>query len=176
MTKIFILFYNTLIKNCYYLQQWLKVLDVILEKGKGPVIGKLRTIQLIETDLQLIMRIYVGGRNNENIEKDNRLLQFNNGSRANYSIETMILEKRLMYNVTVRDGKPMLHNISDLKAFYDRQLPNLGCMIEEAVDVNREASKIFAEVLPIMNHYMCTDFSISKTAYGNKRKKLGGTG
>ena len=66
------------------------------------------------------MRIYVGGRNNEKIEKDNRLSQFNYGSRANYSIETAILEKRLMYDVAVRDGKPMLHNISDLKACYDR--------------------------------------------------------
>ena len=75
------------------------MLDVILEKGKGPVIGKLRTIQLIEAGLQLLMRIYIGGRNNENIERDERLSKFNYGSRANYSIETAILEKRLMYDV-----------------------------------------------------------------------------
>ena len=81
-----------------------------------------------------------------------------------------------MYDVAVRDRKPMPHNISDLKACYDRQLPNLGCMIEEAVGINREASKIFAEVLPIMNHYVCTDFGISKTAYRNNREKLGGIG
>ena len=37
--------------------RWLKVLDVILEKGKGPIIGKLRIIQLIEADLQMIIRI-----------------------------------------------------------------------------------------------------------------------
>ena len=149
---------------------------MILQKGKDPVIGKLRTIQLIEADLQLIIRIYVGRRNNENIERDDRLLQFNYGSRVNYSIETAILEKRLMYDIAVRDGKPILHNISDLKVYYNRQLPNLDCMIEEAVGINREASKIFAEVLPIMNHYVCTDFGISKTAYRNNREKLGGTG
>jgi len=44
MTKIFVLFYNTLIKNGYYLKRWLQVLDMILEKGKGPVLGKLRII------------------------------------------------------------------------------------------------------------------------------------
>ena len=41
MTKILVLFYNTLIKNGLYLKRWLKVLDVILEKGKGPILGKL---------------------------------------------------------------------------------------------------------------------------------------
>jgi len=30
----------------------------MLDKGKGPIAGKLRTIQLIEADLQLIMRIF----------------------------------------------------------------------------------------------------------------------
>ena len=89
---------------------------MILEKGKGPVLGKLRTIQLIEADLQLLMRIYVGGRNNANIEDNKRLSKFNYSSRLNYLIETAILEKRLMYDIAIRDGKPMLHNISDLKA------------------------------------------------------------
>ena len=86
MTKIFVLFYSELIKNGLYLKQWIKVLDVILEKGKGPVLGKLRTIQLIEADLQLLMRIYIGERNKEVIENDQHLSKFNYGSRANYLI------------------------------------------------------------------------------------------
>jgi len=148
----------------------------MLEKGKDSITNKFQTIQLIKANFQLIIRIFLNNRNSKNIENDTRLSKFNYGSRANYSIETAILEKRLMYDVAVRDGKPMLHNISDLKACYDRQLPNLGCMIEEAVGVNRDASKIFAAVLPIMKHHVCTDFGISKTAYGNSREKLGGTG
>ena len=49
-------------------------------------------------------------------------------------------------------------------------------MIEEAIGVQWEASKIFAKVLPIMNYYVCTDFRISKTAYRSTWEKLGGTG
>ena len=81
-----------------------------------------------------------------------------------------------MYDVAIRDGKPMLHNISDLKACYDRQLPNLGCLVQESVGVEREATKVFAKVLPIMEYYVCTDFGISKSTYGNSISKLGGTG
>jgi len=151
-------------------------LDVILEKGKGPIIGKLRTIQLIEADLQLLMHIFIRGRNDDNIENDQRLSKFNYGSRRNYSIETAILEKRLMYNMAARDGCKMMHTISDLKACYDRQLPNIGCLVEEAVGVEREPAKLFARVLPVMNHYICTSFGISENYYGSDIFKLGGTG
>jgi len=44
-----------------------KTLDITIEKGKGPVLGKLRTIQLIEADLQLVMRILVNNRNKNKI-------------------------------------------------------------------------------------------------------------
>ena len=48
-------------------------------KGKGPVIGKLWIIQLIEADFQLIIRIFITLRNQETIEEDYRLLKFNFG-------------------------------------------------------------------------------------------------
>ena len=36
----------------------MKVLDIMLNKGKGPVLSKLRIIQNIEADLKLIMRVF----------------------------------------------------------------------------------------------------------------------
>ena len=69
-----------------------------------------------------------------------------------------------------------MHNLSDLKAYYDRQLPALGCLIQEAVGVDRQAAKVFAEILPIMEHYICTNFGISKISYGSCVEPLGGTG
>ena len=62
-------------------------------KSKRPILGKLRTMQLIEADLQLIMRIFVGGWNDENTEKDKRLSRYNYESWNNYSINIAILEK-----------------------------------------------------------------------------------
>jgi len=37
----------------------MKILDIIIEKGKGPTLSKLRTIQLIEADLQMLIRIFI---------------------------------------------------------------------------------------------------------------------
>ena len=51
MISILVKYYNTIIKKEYYLKRWLQVLDVMLDKGKGLVLGKLRMIQLIKADL-----------------------------------------------------------------------------------------------------------------------------
>ena len=44
MIAILLQFYNQLIKKEYYPKRWLKVLDIMLEKGKGLILGKLHII------------------------------------------------------------------------------------------------------------------------------------
>ena len=51
-----------------------------------------------------------------------------------------------MYDLAIRDRNKMMHNISDLEACYDRQLPNIGCLVEESVGVEREPSMLFAKI------------------------------
>ena len=93
MTGTLVTFYNLVMRSGRYLKRWLKILDVMLEKGKGPLLEKLRTMQLCEADLQLLMRTCIGDRNESTIEEDERILKFNYGSRQHYSIETALLEK-----------------------------------------------------------------------------------
>ena len=40
MTMIFITYYNLIIERQFYLSRWLKILDMMLEKGKGLVLDK----------------------------------------------------------------------------------------------------------------------------------------
>ena len=60
----------------------------------------------------------------------------------------------------------MMHNISDLEACYDRQLPNIGCMVEESVGVELDPVKSFDKLLPVTNHHTCTIYGISKESCG----------
>ena len=64
--------------NQHYPERWLQTHNIILEKGKGPVLGKLRTIQLVEVFFQLLMRIFVNERMARVIETDNII------SKGNY--------------------------------------------------------------------------------------------
>ena len=49
-------------------------------------------------------------------------------------------------------------------------------MVEESVEVEREPAKLFAKILPVMNHHKCTSYGISKESYGSSSYKLGGKG
>jgi len=41
MTKVLVTFYNLILKNRYYPKRWEKILDAMLGKGKGMILGKL---------------------------------------------------------------------------------------------------------------------------------------
>ena len=81
------------IKHNHYPRGCLKVVDVMLEKRKGPRLKKLRMLEMIEADLQLVMRMHLGSRMNERFDSDNRALKYDHGSRKGHSMENGLLEK-----------------------------------------------------------------------------------
>ena len=66
------------------------------------------------------MRIFLGSRNKKVIEGNERISKYNYRSRQEYSIEEVILEKILIYNISRMNKKLTAHMITDLKAYYDR--------------------------------------------------------
>ena len=134
---------------------------MILDKGKGPIVGKLRMIQLIEADLQLLIRIFLRGKNIRSIEKDIRISKYNFGSQKNYIIEEAILEKRLIYDCSIFNRKPTVYVITGLEVYYDRQLSNIYGMVEESVRISREGVKLILKVLLVLKYFICTGFGIS---------------
>jgi len=91
MTAILVALLNIFLKRCYYPQQWTKLVEACLEKGKGPILSKLRYITLIKGDLQIGMRIALNSDEEELIEKDDRFSKANFGSRKNFAITTVLL-------------------------------------------------------------------------------------
>ena len=96
----------------------LKILNTILEKEKALILGKLKIIQLIEADLQMLTRIFMHKRIKDNIEMDKRLSK-NSYLHSGYSTDNSTLEKWLLYNNCVLDIKLVIYNIADLEAYYN---------------------------------------------------------
>ena len=92
----------------------MNLIDAILEKRKGPVLGKLRIITLIEGDLQMLMRMFLQAEEEELIEDDKRFVKANYRSQKNYSIETAILEKCLIMDKSLLSMNVTVYNLTDL--------------------------------------------------------------
>ena len=116
MTNILVGFHNLIIKNGYFPKRWLCILDSMIGKGKGMTLGKLRIIALIEADWQYIMRIYLGEEEEEIIESDTRFSKSSCGSRKNYSIESALLEKRLIFDQSLLSCKLTIYSLTDLQS------------------------------------------------------------
>lgn len=88
------------------------MLETFIEKGMGPLLGKLRNLQLIKGDLQIMMRMFLSAEETQTIENDDRFSKANYGSRRNYSVETATLEKRLVFDhsmMTMKNKKHAYH-------------------------------------------------------------------
>jgi len=115
-------------------------------------------------------------QNKEVIESNQRISKCNYGSRTNYSIENAILEKQLVHNCSMLSGNITIHNMTDLKLYYDRQLPQMGSIIKESIGIERKPIKLIAKLLPVMKHHICIAHGASEKYYGRKQDKVAGTG
>lgn len=148
----------------------------MLEKGKGNVLGKLRTIQLVEGDLKLVMRVLVTLRNSKRAEKSNRLSIYNFGNRKNFDIQTALLEKQLIKDSATVNNLPILHYLDDRQACYDRQLPDIGLLTERSFGMNVNEAVMLCDALKKFRHFISTGHGIACQSYGGQNDLLGGTG
>ena len=130
------------------------------------MLGKLRTIQLVKADLQLIKSFFVNIRNKGNRESDEIVSKSNYGPRPGYSIEYAILEKRLVFDNRIVTESHNICAIADLKACYDKQLSKIGSIFQESVGVETKPIKLVTNTLPIIQHYVRTAFGVSKDFCG----------
>ena len=106
---VLVKFYNIVTKHNHYPSRWLTVACVMLEKGKGPGLKKLRILEMIEICLQLVMRACLGGRMNESLDTDKRVSKYNYESRKGHYIENDLLEKTLMFDYAKKKEELNVH-------------------------------------------------------------------
>ena len=120
MINLLVKYYSIIITVQFFPERWLTTLVVMIEKGRGTVLGKLRTIQLAEADLRLMMRMFIKIISRGNIESDERVSNFNHGFRPGHSIENSILEKILVFDNSLVTRKHNIYSMTCFQACYDR--------------------------------------------------------
>ena len=119
----------------------------MLGKGKEITLGELQIITIIEVGMQNTVWIYLNDRKEELIETDGRFSKANCGFRKNYSTETDMLEKKLIFNSSLLTTKLNTYTLSDLQSCYDCQLVSGGGTIEELIGHNLLAMKLIAKII-----------------------------
>jgi len=115
---------NIAITNSYTLQRWKRVIGVLLEKTEGkPTIHKFRTIHLVESDLNFVMRLLWGKTLMQWGEKNAAIHDNQYGGRKGIQAQSAALNKTLTLDTIRYYGQEAAIIDNDAQACYDRIIP-----------------------------------------------------
>jgi hypothetical protein len=158
---------------CFCPEIWKHVIDGMLEKIPGVVItNKLRIIQLLETDLNQVIRIAFA----RNITK---LARYNEGviinhqyGRSHKTCISPIFNKLLTIQLLIQKKVNGIVFDNDAKGCYDRIINGVSLETLRRLGYSRNSVRMLGLLWAQIQHRICTGFGVSKDTYGSSVDKL----
>ena len=101
-----------------------------------------------------------------NAEASGRLSRANYGNRNGYDIQSTIFEKTLLHELTAYTKQSIVHFIDDRQACYDRQLPEIGLLVERSFGIHKTEAEVLFKTLKNFRHFLSSAYGISTEMYG----------
>ena len=120
------------------------------------------------------MQMHLEDTEEEIIKTDSRFSNANCSSRKKYLMKSTLLEKRLALDYSLLLCKLTIHSLTNLQSCCNRQLLNIGGIIEESEGRDRKEIMLITKIMPNLKHCMCTDFGISSTYCRGEENQLAG--
>ena len=146
------------------LPRWRLATQLMLEKGKGPAIENLRIIQLLEADMNWLLRFLWGRKLNYHAQAEGAYNE-NQFAVPGKLCCSAILNKVLFFDLMrqTRQCGALMDN--DATAAFDRVLPALCVVTCRQLGMPREAQRFFFRILRQMEYTVTTAHGQSKITY-----------
>ena len=149
-------------KYSIILDRFLGVALTLLEKDEGsPKIHRLRPIALVETELNCIAKAHWAQDMMASIEKHNLITDDQYGGRKGKQAHSAVLNKLLYYNIQHQLVESAVFIDKDARNCFDRFIPNLITLENEALGSPPEASQYMLNILRNQNIQARTCFGIT---------------
>jgi hypothetical protein len=145
----------------------------MLEKIPGVVrSNKLRIIQLLEADLNQVLRIAFA-RNISKLAKNNKgIISDHQYGRAHATCMTPVLNKLLTVQLLIQKRTEGIVFDNDAKGWYDRIISGVELASLRRLGYSKESVKILGLLRAQMEHHVWTGFGVSDKTYGSTTGKL----
>jgi hypothetical protein len=154
-------------------EQWKKAIDVMLDNIPGVVrSNKLRIIQLLEADLNQVLRIAFA-RNISKLAKNNKgIISDHQYDRSHDTCMTPVLNKLLTVQLLIQKRNEGIVFDNDAKGCYDRIISGVELASLRRLGYSKESVKLLGLLWAQMEHHVCTGFGVSDKTYGSTTEKL----
>ena len=146
------------------LDRWMNCTQVMLEKGKGNYINNLRIIQLLEADLNFVLRL-VWGRRLNRAAKNKGIYDASQYAVPGSLCNSAALQKVLYLDLMRQCQETGFMIDFDAKAAYDSVIPALATVTCKRLGLPEVAGQFMATLVNQMEYRVCTAHGISKKSY-----------
>jgi hypothetical protein len=154
-------------------ERWNQSVDVMLEKVPGiPRSDKLRIIQLLEADLNQVLRIAFA-RNITRLAKDHEgIISEHQYGRAHKTCMTPVLNKLLTIQIIIQKKVEGIVFDNDAKGCYDRIISGIALAYLKMIGYSSNSVRMLGLLWAQLGHHIATGYGVSDKAYSSTLEKL----
>jgi hypothetical protein len=158
---------------CFCLECWKQAVDVMLEKVPGiPRSDKLRIIQLLEADLNQVLRIAFT-RNIMRLAKDHEgIISEHQYGRAHKTCMTPVLNKLLTIQILIQKKVERIVLDNDAKGCYDVIISAIALTCLKWIRYSRNSVRMLGLLWAQLEHHIATGYGLSDKTYSSTIEKL----
>jgi hypothetical protein len=152
---------------------WKQAVDVMLEKVPGITRSdKLRIIQLLEADLNQVLRIAFA-RNITRLAKDHEgIISEHQYGRAHKTCMTPVLNKLLTIQIIIQKKVEGIVFDNDAKGCYDRIISGIALAYLKMIGYSSNSVRMLGLLWAQLGHHIATGYGVSDKAYSSTLEKL----
>jgi hypothetical protein len=154
-------------------ERWKQAVDVLLEKVPGiSRSDKLRIIQLLEADLNQVLRISFA-RNITRLAKDHEgIISEHQYGRAHKTCMTTVLNKLLTIQILIQKKVEGIVFDNDAKGCYDRIISGIALACLKRICYSSNSVRMLGILWAQLEHHISTGYVVSDKTYSSTLEKL----
>jgi hypothetical protein len=157
---------NIAIKHCHIYPRWKRIINALIEKIPGlPLIGKLRVIHIIESDINLLMGIAWGRKLMWQGEDLQVFGEEQSGGRKGKRCQDVLLFKHLVYSILRLSKSNGSTFDNDAKSCYDRIVMLGASLMAQRIGMDTKIVELFIKMLDEVKYHAKTIYGVSKLSY-----------
>lgn len=174
--EIFFLIQSSL-RLSYIPTRWRNTVTTLLEKDTGsPRIHRLRTIHIVEPEVQFISNYYWSKQFLQYCEKQqNHITDNQYGGRRGRWAKSAIVKTQLMWDIARMQNLPMVTHLADARANFDRNISHIVKLALEKRQFPKHVAEYYRQFLELQVFTVRTAYGVSDGSYSrNENNRIFG--
>jgi hypothetical protein len=154
-------------------KRWRQAIDIMLENIPGvPRINKLRIIQLLEADLNQVLRSAFARNISKLAQETPGIISEHQYRRSHQTCLTPVLNKLLTVQLLIQKKTNGIIFDNDAKGYYDRIVSSIALAALQQIGYSKNSVRMLGLLWAQLEHHVATGFGVSDTSYKSTMDKL----